>query len=60
MSYYGGNTSCTVVKEGDFILVLDGGSGMQQFKLLDGTGIKRVDILLTHLHLRSYPGAWFL
>ncbi|TMI65384.1 MAG: MBL fold metallo-hydrolase [Bacteroidetes bacterium] len=59
MSYYGGNTSCTAVKEGDSILVLDGGSGMQQFKLLDGTGIKRVDILLTHLHLDHIQGLGF-
>ena len=59
MSHYGGNTSCTVVTEDDCILVLDGGSGMQQFNLLDGTDIRRVDILLTHLHLDHIQGLGF-
>jgi ribonuclease BN (tRNA processing enzyme) len=59
MSYYGGNTSCAVVKEGDCMLVMDGGSGMQNFKLLDGTSIKRIDILLTHLHLDHIQGLGF-
>jgi phosphoribosyl 1,2-cyclic phosphodiesterase len=59
MSYYGGNTSCTVVTEKDCVLVLDGGSGMQQFNLLDGTEIKRIDILLTHLHLDHIQGLGF-
>jgi ribonuclease BN (tRNA processing enzyme) len=59
MSYYGGNTSCTVVREGDCMLVMDGGSGMQNFKLLDGTNIKRIDILLTHLHLDHIQGLGF-
>lgn len=56
---YGGNTSCVVVTEGDHMLVLDGGSGMQQFHLLDNTSIKRVDILLTHLHLDHIQGLGF-
>jgi phosphoribosyl 1,2-cyclic phosphodiesterase len=38
------------------MLVLDGGSGMQKFNLLDNTSIKRVDILLTHLHLDHIQG----
>ena len=58
-TFYGGNTSCTVVRENDCILVLDGGSGMQKFKLLEGTGIKRIDILLTHLHLDHIQGLGF-
>ena len=56
---YGGNTSCTVVTEDDCILVLDGGSGMQKFTLLNNTVIKRVDILLTHLHLDHIQGLGF-
>jgi phosphoribosyl 1,2-cyclic phosphodiesterase len=56
---YGGNTSCSVVAEGDTILVLDGGSGMQKFNLLNNTGIKRIDILLTHLHLDHIQGLGF-
>ena len=56
---YGGNTSCSVVAEGDCMLVLDGGSGMQKFNLLHNTGIKRLDILLTHLHLDHIQGLGF-
>ena len=59
MSHYGGNTSCAIVSEEDRILVMDGGSGMQQFNLPEGTGINRVDILLTHLHLDHIQGLGF-
>ena len=58
-AYYGGNTSCSVVAEGDWMLVLDGGSGMQKFNLLTNTAIKRIDILLTHLHLDHIQGLGF-
>ena len=58
-AHYGGNTSCTVVSEKDWILVLDGGSGMQKFNLLNNTAIKRIDILLTHLHLDHIQGLGF-
>jgi ribonuclease BN (tRNA processing enzyme) len=56
---YGGNTSCTVVSEQNWFLVLDGGSGMQKFNLLKNTDIKRIDILLTHLHLDHIQGLGF-
>ncbi|MBZ5859575.1 MBL fold metallo-hydrolase [Flavihumibacter profundi] len=56
-SYYGGNTSCTVVSENDWYLVLDGGSGMQKVTL--PSSIKRVDILLTHLHFDHIQGLGF-
>ena len=56
---YGGNTSCTIVSEDDSILVLDGGSGMQKFSLATYTGIKRIDVLLTHLHLDHIQGLGF-
>lgn len=58
-AYYGGNTTCAAVTEHDWMLVLDGGSGMQKFNLLDNTGIQRVDILLTHLHLDHIQGLGF-
>jgi len=58
-THYGGNTSCSVVSESDQMLVLDGGSGMQKFNLLTNTGIKRIDILLTHLHLDHIQGLGF-
>lgn len=54
---YGGNTSCTIVSEQDCFLVLDGGSGMQNVVL--PSNIKRVDILLTHLHLDHLQGLGF-
>ena len=57
--YYGGNTSCAVASEHDCMLVLDGGSGMQKFNLMQDTYIKRVDILLTHLHLDHIQGLGF-
>ena len=58
-SYYGGNTSCAVASEDDWIVVLDGGSGLQKFHLRDNKGVKRVDILLTHLHLDHIQGLGF-
>lgn len=58
-AYYGGNTSCIVVSENDWLLVLDGGSGMQKFNLANYTTKKRVDILLTHLHLDHIQGLGF-
>ena len=58
-TYYGGNTSCTVVSENDWLLILDGGSGMQKFNLGNFTDKKRVDILLTHLHLDHIQGLGF-
>ena len=60
-TYYGGNTTCSVVTENNCLLVLDGGSGMQKFNLLAYTtnANKRVDILLTHLHLDHIQGLGF-
>jgi len=58
-AYYGGNTSCVVVSENDWMLVLDGGSGMQRFNLHDNIPNKRIDILLTHLHLDHIQGLGF-
>jgi len=58
-SFYGGNTTCAAIVEDDCVLVLDGGSGMQKFNLLDNSDIKRVDILLSHLHLDHIQGLGF-
>jgi phosphoribosyl 1,2-cyclic phosphodiesterase len=55
--YFGGNTSCVTVVEDNWILVLDGGSGMQNVTIPENT--KRVDILLTHLHLDHIQGLGF-
>lgn len=56
---YGGNTSCVVVEEEGRMLILDGGSGMQKFSLQQYTSEKRLDILLTHLHLDHIQGLGF-
>lgn len=57
--FYGGNTSCVDVSEDGWVLVLDGGSGMQR----SNTGMqpvnRRIDILLTHLHLDHIQGLGF-
>ncbi len=57
-SYFGGHTSCVTVEEKGWLLVLDGGSGMQNVRL-PNKSMKRVDILLTHLHLDHLQGLGF-
>lgn len=57
-SYFGGNTACVTVIENGWLLVLDAGSGMQKVTLPDKS-TKRVDILLTHLHLDHIQGLGF-
>jgi phosphoribosyl 1,2-cyclic phosphodiesterase len=57
--YYGGNTSCTDVSEDGWVLVLDGGSGMRQSSTCINPANKRIDILLTHLHLDHIQGLGF-
>ncbi|HSF44383.1 MAG TPA: MBL fold metallo-hydrolase [Chitinophagaceae bacterium] len=56
-AYFGGHTSCITVEENGWMLVLDGGSGMPGVSLPKTT--KRVDILLTHLHLDHLQGLGF-
>lgn len=55
---YGSRTSCVFVSEGDNVLILDAGSGIQQFNSLNFPG-KRIDILLTHLHMDHILGLGF-
>jgi phosphoribosyl 1,2-cyclic phosphodiesterase len=57
-SYFGGNTSCVVVTEEHCFLVIDGGSGIQRVSLPDKT-YKRIDILLTQLHMDHIQGLGF-
>jgi ribonuclease BN (tRNA processing enzyme) len=56
---YGGNTSCVEVRTGDgSVVLLDAGSGIH--RLADfGSGTKRVDVLLTHLHMDHILGLGF-
>ncbi len=57
---YGGNTSCVEVRgrDGTF-LVLDAGTGMRRLGATIGPGVRRVDILLTHLHMDHIQGLGF-
>jgi ribonuclease BN (tRNA processing enzyme) len=58
-AYYGGNTSCTDVWEDGWLLVLDGGSGIQKLVVNNPLANKRIDVLLTHLHLDHIQGLGF-
>jgi phosphoribosyl 1,2-cyclic phosphodiesterase len=57
---YGGNTSCVQVTgpEGT-VLVLDAGTGIRRVGALLGDTPRRVDILLTHLHMDHIQGLGF-
>lgn len=56
---YGGNTSCIEVEEEGWLLVLDAGSGIQRLNSSPNIGARRVDILLTHLHIDHIQGLGF-
>jgi phosphoribosyl 1,2-cyclic phosphodiesterase len=49
--HYGGNTSCIEVSEDGWMLVLDAGTGMRRSNTGQPPANKRIDILLSHLHL---------
>lgn len=57
---YGGNTSCVEVRGSDgTVLVLDGGTGIRRLGASLEPEIRRVDILLTHLHMDHIQGLGF-
>jgi ribonuclease BN (tRNA processing enzyme) len=57
---YGGNTSCVqVTGREDTVLVLDAGTGIRRAGLDLGEAPRRVDILLTHLHMDHIQGLGF-
>ncbi len=56
---YGGNTTCVDVSEDGWALVLDGGTGMRNSDSGKNAANKRIDILLTHLHLDHIQGLGF-
>jgi phosphoribosyl 1,2-cyclic phosphodiesterase len=60
MARYGGNTSCVSVlgREGT-ILVLDAGTGIRRMASTVPESARRVDILLTHLHMDHIQGLGF-
>lgn len=57
---YGGNTSCVCVTGvAGTVLVLDAGTGIRRLGAQLSTNLKRVDILLTHLHMDHVQGLGF-
>ena len=57
---YGGNTSCVeIVGENGTRLVLDAGTGIRALGMSLPPDLRRVDILLTHLHLDHIQGLGF-
>ena len=57
---YGGNTSCVRVTAADgTVLVLDAGTGIRTLALELPAGLRRVDVLLTHLHMDHIIGLGF-
>ena len=60
MARYGGNTSCVGVRgrEGT-VLVLDAGTGIRRMAKTLPDAVRRVDVLLTHLHMDHIQGLGF-
>jgi phosphoribosyl 1,2-cyclic phosphodiesterase len=57
---YGGNTSCVEVRGHDgTLIVLDAGTGIRRFGAQLTGGTRRIDILLTHLHMDHIQGLGF-
>ena len=55
---YGGNTSCVTITHDESLLILDAGSGIKRLAEFLGS-YKKIDILLTHLHLDHIIGLGF-
>ena len=57
---YGGNTSCVAVEGDDgTVLILDAGTGIRRLGQALPTSLRRLDILLTHLHMDHIQGLGF-
>jgi phosphoribosyl 1,2-cyclic phosphodiesterase len=57
---YGGNTSCVEVQGRDgTVLILDAGTGIRRLGLVLPRTLRRVDVLLTHLHMDHIQGLAF-
>ncbi len=59
-SRYGGNTSCVEVRgtEGT-VLILDAGTGIRRLGASLPSSVRRIDILLSHLHMDHLQGLGF-
>lgn len=56
---YGGNTSCVEVRVGEHLLVLDAGTGIRRLGQTISPTQRRIDLLLTHLHMDHIQGLGF-
>jgi phosphoribosyl 1,2-cyclic phosphodiesterase len=57
---YGGNTACVeVCVASDHVVVLDAGTGIRRLGATLGPEVRRVDLLLTHLHMDHIVGLGF-
>jgi len=57
---YGGNTSCVEVRSADDdVVVLDAGTGIRRLGAALAPETRRVDVLLTHLHMDHIQGLGF-
>ena len=57
---YGGNTACVEVRPSDdHLVVLDAGTGIRPLGTTVGADVRRIDILLTHLHMDHVQGLGF-
>ena len=57
---YGGNTSCvSVLGDAGTLLILDAGTGIRRMAASIPPALRRVDILLTHLHMDHIQGLGF-
>jgi len=60
MARYGGNTSCvSVLGRAGTMLVLDAGTGIRRLGATIPDTVRRIDILLTHLHMDHIQGLGF-
>ena len=57
---YGGNTSCVEVEGHDgTVLILDAGTGIRRLGMVLPRTLRRIDVLLTHLHMDHIQGLAF-
>jgi phosphoribosyl 1,2-cyclic phosphodiesterase len=57
---YGGNTACVEVRgPNGSVLVLDAGTGIRPLGRALGYGVRRIDVMLTHLHMDHIQGLGF-
>lgn len=57
---YGGNTACVAVQGADeSLLILDAGTGIRRLGGTVGPEVRRIDLLLTHLHMDHIQGLGF-